>query len=124
MKKYQFGASLLAYGILSIIGYCIFLMWMVGSSPTGPRDVPSTNPLFVDLAAALAQGFAIQTFFIPILKHNKNRHMYSKILLITYLIGTVVYTYIGYSGAYGIVNRIAPIRDPVTVEEYFNNKEW
>ena len=37
MKKYHFGASLLAYGILSIIGYCIFLMWMVGSSPTGPR---------------------------------------------------------------------------------------
>ena len=50
--------------------------------------------------------------------------MYSKILLITYLIGTVVYTYIGYSGAYSIVNRIAPIDDPVTVEEYFNDKEW
>ena len=76
------------------------------------------------MAAALAQGFAIQTFFIPILKQNENRHMYSKILLITYLIGTVVYTYIGYSGAYSIVNRIAPIDDPVTVEEYFNDKEW
>ena len=35
MKKYHFGASLLAYGILSIIGYCIFLLWMLASAPTG-----------------------------------------------------------------------------------------
>lgn len=86
--------------------------------------MPKGDPLFIDLAAALAQGFAIQTFFIPILKQNKNRHLYSKILFITYLIGTVVYTYIGYTGAYSIVNRIAPVRDPGTVEEYFGDKEW
>lgn len=35
MKKYHFGASLLAYGILSIIGYCLFLLWMLVTSPEG-----------------------------------------------------------------------------------------
>jgi hypothetical protein len=28
MKKYHFGASLLAYGIISTIGYCLFLLYM------------------------------------------------------------------------------------------------
>lgn len=108
MKKYHFGASLLAYGILSIIGYCCFLVWMWATAPSGSNSVPAADPLFVDLAAALAQGFAIQTFFIPILKQNKNRKLYSRLLFITYLVGTVVYTYIGYSGSFSIVNRVPP----------------
>lgn len=116
MKKYQFGASLLAYGILSIIGYCLFLLWMWATAPSGAREVPASDHLFVDLAAALAQGFAIQTFFIPILKQNPKRQNYSKLLLLTYLIGTIVYTYIGYTGAYAIVNRKSPVSDPATVE--------
>ena len=28
MKKYHFGESLLAYGIISVIGYCCFLLYM------------------------------------------------------------------------------------------------
>ena len=39
MKKFHFGASLLAYGILSIVGYCIFLTWMCATSPAGPHEV-------------------------------------------------------------------------------------
>lgn len=39
MKKFHFGASLLAYGILSIIGYCIFLVWMWAVAPEGPNKV-------------------------------------------------------------------------------------
>ena len=35
MKKFHFGASLLAYGILSIVGYCIFLLWMLITAPEG-----------------------------------------------------------------------------------------
>ena len=47
----------------------------------------------------MAQGFAIQTFFIPILKQNPNRQNYGKLLFITYAIGCLVYMYIGYSGS-------------------------
>ena len=124
MKKFHFGASLLAYGILSIIGYCCFLVWMWATAPEGNKTVPAADPLFVDLAAALAQGFAIQTFFIPILRQNKNRKLYTKLLLITYVVGTLVYTYIGYSGSYSIVNRVPPPEneDPETIEDYFGEK--
>jgi hypothetical protein len=70
MKKYEFGASLLAYGILSIIGYVLFLLWININTEPGPQKVPAVHRDFIDLVAALAQGFAIQTFFIPILKQN------------------------------------------------------
>ena len=125
MKKYHFGASLLAYGILSIIGYCTFLVWMWATAPSGDKTIPAADPLFVDLAAALGQGFAIQAFFIPILRQNKNRKDYGKLLIITYILGTLVYTYIGYSGAYSIINREVPgDEDPETIEDYFGEKEW
>lgn len=35
MKYFEFGVSLLAYGIISCLGYCVFLIWMLASSPSG-----------------------------------------------------------------------------------------
>lgn len=102
MKRFHFGASLLAYGILSIVGYAIFLLWMWITAPPGPNHVQAADSHFTELGAALAQGFAIQTFFVPILKQNPHRKQYKKLLLVTYAIGIAVYTFIGYSGAFSI----------------------
>lgn len=33
MKYLEFGVSLLAYGIVSCVGYCVFLIWMLASAP-------------------------------------------------------------------------------------------
>ena len=102
MKRFHFGASLLAYGILSIIGYCLFLVWMLATAPKGNHKVEVGDRHFLELGSALAQGFAIQAFFIPILKQNPNRHLYGVLLILTYVVGTSVYTFIGYSGAFSI----------------------
>ena len=39
MKYFDFGASLLAYGIVSIIGYVIFLILLVASAPEGDNHM-------------------------------------------------------------------------------------
>lgn len=78
----------------------MFLIWLTLTTEDGPKQIPATHPNFVDLAAALAQGFAIQTFFIPILRKNPNQKHYKKLLGLTYIIGALIYTFIGYSGAY------------------------
>ena len=71
------------------------------TAPEGENKVEAADPLFTNSAAALAQGFAVQTFFIPILKQNSNIIFYKKLLGITYFVGVIVYSYIGYSGAFG-----------------------
>jgi hypothetical protein len=106
MKKYHFGASLLAYGIISTIGYCFFILYMWFYAPTGPTTFVAVNKHFPQLAAALGQGFSIQVFFIPILKKNPNRFIYKRLLKITYLIGGLVYGFIGFGGALSITNII------------------
>jgi hypothetical protein len=35
MKYYEFGVSLLAYGIISCVGYCLFLIWVIATAPNG-----------------------------------------------------------------------------------------
>ncbi len=88
---------------------------MLAASEPGPKTVPKAHPLFVDFAAALGQGFAIQTFFIPILRKNKSRNLYKVILGVTYVLGILVYTFIGYSGAFSIVNKEPAAEDPETI---------
>ena len=76
-----------------------FHSWLYEDANSSEILIEKADPDFIELGAALAQGFAIQTFFIPILKQNPNRRLYKKLLLITYVIGIAVYSYIGYSGS-------------------------
>ncbi len=49
----------------------------------------------------MGQAFAIQAFFIPILKKTRNVHESKKYVLISYAIGAIAYTYIAFMGSYG-----------------------
>lgn len=40
LKYVHFGAQLLGYGIISIVLYCIFLIWLVASAPPGNNHIP------------------------------------------------------------------------------------
>lgn len=40
LKYVHFGAKLLGYGIISIVLYCIFLIWLVASAPPGDNHIP------------------------------------------------------------------------------------
>lgn len=68
LKYFHFGAKLMGYGIISIISYCIFLIWLLVSAPAGENTIPLFGKGGVNLAAAMGGGFAIQMFFIPVLR--------------------------------------------------------
>jgi len=55
------------------------------------------------MAAAMGGAYSIQSFFIPVLKKNKNPHKYKYYTLLAYLIGGSAYFYIAYMGSFGIV---------------------
>ena len=68
LNYFHLGAKLLGYGIISIIGYCIFLVWLLASAPSGNKTIPLFGRGAVNLAASMGQAFSIQTFFIPVLR--------------------------------------------------------
>jgi hypothetical protein len=61
------GVNILGIGIVSIIGYCMFLIWLDVTTPKGPLRVPLFGEGTTSLAASMGQAFSIQSFFIPIL---------------------------------------------------------
>jgi hypothetical protein len=91
----------MAYGIISIVGYVIFLMWVIGTTPSGDNHWPAFGSGEVDLAAAMGGAFSIQTFFIPVLKRNLNPQKYTFFTFIAYIAGSAIYIYIAFVGGFG-----------------------
>ena len=96
----------MAYGIISIAAYLLFVTWVVGSEEE--KSDNKTLPYFggngMDLAAALAQAFAVQFFFIPVLKKNKKTGKHRFYLLMAFILGALAYAYIAFMGSYGTIS--------------------
>lgn len=97
----------MAYGIVSIGAYLLFVTWVAGSveEKANPKNLSLFGGNGMDLAAALAQAFAIQFFFIPVLKKNKKTRKHRFYLLMAFILGALSYAYIAFLGSYGILNR-------------------
>lgn len=93
----------MAYGIISIICYLLFLIWVVATYQQGDDSVEykAFGTGAVNLAAAMGQAFSIQSFFIPVLKKNPNQSKYTYYTLIAYIAGGLAYYYIAYTGSVG-----------------------
>lgn len=104
LKYFDFGASVMAYGIISIITYVIFLIWVSITADQGNDAVEyaAFGTGAVGMAAAMGQAYSIQSFFIPVLKKNPNPSRYVFYTMLAYIIGGSVYFYIAYAGSFGI----------------------
>lgn len=99
----------MAYGIISIVTYILFLLWVVITYNQGYEGGPPMKPFgsgAVNLAAAMGQAFSIQSFFIPVIKKAPNPSKYTFYTLIAYITGGLAYYYIAYAGSVGIFNDI------------------
>ena len=66
------GEEILAYGIISIICYLIFLIWAQISAPSGNKTVPETGSPYV-LAATLFTAYSIHDFMVQNMIKNPKR---------------------------------------------------
>jgi hypothetical protein len=62
----------MGYGVISIVGYLLFLIWVVAAAPSGNSSVPATGTGISSFAAMMGNAFSIQGFFIPVMKCHKN----------------------------------------------------
>lgn len=95
----------MAYGIISIICYGIFLIWVAATANQGFNEQVPYKPFgsgAVNLAAAMGQAFSIQSFFIPVIKKAPSPAKYTMYVLIAYIAGGLAYYYIAFTGSYGI----------------------
>lgn len=104
IRKFNLGVNLLGYGILSVVGYLIFLIWLVSTRPPGPDTFPVASWDFAELCDALATAFSLQGIFIPIIKKSRNPEKNNFALALAYVLGGAIYCFIGYSGAFGIIH--------------------
>jgi hypothetical protein len=81
------------------VTYILFLVWAQLTAPEGPKEVPATGNVF-HLISALEMAFSIQNFAAQAILRNPNRQDYTKIIVQTFLIGVLTYTFIVY-GSYG-----------------------
>lgn len=95
LKKYQIGEKLLAYGIVSIIGYVIFLIWAQITAPTGPRRVEPFGKNYPNYSAVLLGALSIHDFLVQVMIHNPRRKDFPKLLVWTYILGGLAYTFMG-----------------------------
>ena len=93
----------MAYGIISIIAYVLFLIWVASTSNQGNTEVEynAFGSGAASLAAAMGQAYSIQSFFIPVLKKNPNPKKYVFYTMLAYIIGGATYFYIAYMGSFG-----------------------
>jgi hypothetical protein len=103
MRKLDMAVSLLGYGLISILGYMIFVFWLIASAPSGPNKYPIATWEFADLYNALATAFSLQGIFIPILRKNKIPSQNGSLVLLSFLLGGIIYTYIGFAGSFGTI---------------------
>jgi uncharacterized membrane protein len=134
LKYFDFGASLMAYGIISIVTYLLFLIWVIATSDQGYNDVEynAFGPGAATLAASMGQAFSIQSFFIPVLKMNKSPRNYVFYTMLAYIIGGLAYYYIAYmllryfGSNSGILHRkyLGESSSQQTIEGYFGTGAW
>jgi hypothetical protein len=93
------GEEILAYGIISIISYLIFLLWAQLTAPPGPHVVEPVGSPYL-LASTLMMAYSIHDFLVQNIIKNPRRQEYIPIVNATFVIGTLAYTYIS-MGAFG-----------------------
>jgi hydrogenase-4 membrane subunit HyfE len=62
----------MAFGIISIITYLLFLMWAQISAPKGEKQIPESGS-FYNLASALLMAFSVHDFIVQNIIKNPHR---------------------------------------------------
>ena len=106
LKYFKFGTKMLGYGFVSIASYLVFLIYVVASAPKGQNQIPLWTWNFNEILNALATAFAVQSVFIPIIKKCEEKNKYNLIILLSFVFGGIVYSFIAFTGAFGTVSII------------------
>lgn len=109
LKYYDFGAHIMGYGILSIVGYLLFLLWAGASAPEGEHRMPVVGSSVVEFLTLMQYGLSVQTYILPVTLQHPNPRNHAKIILLGFIVGCAIYYYTSFIGAHGTHSPSQPL---------------
>lgn len=119
----DFAEKFMALGIITVVGYLVFLLWANLSAPTGENSPPLINSNFIDLGISLTLGYSIHDFVVQVLVRTTTADKFKRVVTIVYFSSIICYTIYSLSGM-SLINREPRVDDPETIEEYFPKNSW
>jgi amino acid permease len=104
IKNLKLIVKLTAIGIYSVLVYFIFIgyVFIDNIKNIKANDIKLFSFDIGNLAGTCALAFTIHTIVAPISKMNRNQERNSKNLYITYILGCIIYSFIGICGQLAI----------------------
>ena len=82
-------------GAVSVLSYVIFMIWAFFSAPSGTKAVPAFGDPMKQ-TSILMSGYSVHSFLAQNIIKNPDRKSYPKIVMYSFIVGALVYTYVSY----------------------------
>ncbi len=112
-------------GVVTIAAYIIFVLWTFFTAPQGSNQVNAFGTPYL-LMSTLLMAYNIHDFIAQNIIKNPKKEDYRLIVIVTFILGTLIYMFIAEIGAFcntfvylAIVNRVSFKSQPETIEDYF-----
>ena len=80
----------LSVGLSSIVAFVGFLGWAYSNRPTGINTVPYIGSESSTFILAALNTFTIHDFLLQYIVHHSTKKNYTKIIILTFVIGAVI----------------------------------
>lgn len=82
-------------GIFSIIMYALFIAWALLTAPSGEKEVPAMGSPYL-MISTLLMAYSIHDIISQNILKHQDKSNYGTIILATFIIGTIIYTFVGF----------------------------
>lgn len=122
----------MAFGIISLTIFIIFMIWALITAPSGPKQVQPTGSL--SSSTTLASSFMVSLLVHDFITHSimkcPNPEEYKSIVRYSYIFAFMInlFSALGSFGKHfsilAIVNRHPQVSNPQLINDYFKHGEW
>jgi amino acid permease len=96
VRYYNYSEESIALGIVSIIAYLTFTVWVFFSAPNGEKKIEPTGD-WISLISAMIFSYNIHDCLAQNIVRAENQHENKNTLLLTYIQGILIYTFVTFS---------------------------
>lgn len=90
---FDYGEETMGIGVLSIVAAIVFISWSHFTAPAGEKTVPAFGNPYM-MISSLVLGYSVHDFLAQNIIKNPQKENYKWIVFMTFILGTLVYTFL------------------------------